>query len=133
MWDAFQWRSGSQMQYLRTFAMSIGARYRDLEPDADLVSPNKTSVVRSYEGWAYCVRTPDKNIFLAYFEKGCLRSQIRGAKLNATYRAEWFDPRTGTWRPAGSGTVRSSVIGIIMLPEFPGDIDWGLKLEYQGN
>jgi hypothetical protein len=30
---------------------------------------------------------------MAYFEKGCPRSQVRGAKLNSTYRAEWFDPR----------------------------------------
>jgi hypothetical protein len=56
-----------------------------------------------------------------YFDKGCLRSQIRGAKLNSSYRAEWFDPRNGTWRDAGNGTVRSSVIGIMMLPDFPGE------------
>src|SRR5258706_4249796 len=49
-----------------------------------------------------------------YFDKGCLRSQIRGAKLNSSYRAEWFDPRNETWRDAGNGTVRSSVIGIMM-------------------
>ncbi len=132
MWDAFQWNSAAEMQYLRTFAFSIGKRYQDLAPDADLVSPDKTHDLRSYEGWAYCARTPDKNIFLAYFEKGCPRSQIRGAKLNSLYRAEWFDPRNGTWAPAGDGTVRSSVIGIILLPEFPGDIDWGLRLTYSG-
>ena len=57
MWDAFQWRSGSQMRYLRDFALSIGKRYQDLEPNADLVSPNKTAVIRSYEGWAYAART----------------------------------------------------------------------------
>ncbi len=33
---------------------------------------------------------------------------------------------------AGNGKLRSSVIGIIMLPEFPGDIDWGLRLTYEG-
>jgi hypothetical protein len=132
MWDAFQWNSAAQMRYLRTFAFSIGKRYQELVPDADLVSPDKTHELRSYEGWAYCARTPDKNIFLAYFEKGCPRSQIRGAKLNSLYRAEWFDPRNGTWADAGNGTVRSSVIGIIMLPDFPGDIDWGLRLTYSG-
>ena len=118
------------MQHLRTFAMSIGKRYQDLVPNADLVSPNKTHDIRAYEGWAYCARTADKNIFLAYFEKGCPRSQIRGAKLNSLYRAEWFDPRKGDWQDAGSGTVRSSVIGIIMLPDFPAAIDWGLRLTY---
>ena len=131
MWDAFQWNSGKQMQHLRTFALSIGKRYQDLVPLADLVSPNKTQEIRSYEGWAYCARTPDKNIFLVYFEKGCPRSQLRGAKLNSIYRAEWFDPQTAAWRDAGpAGTLRSSVIGIIMLPESPGDTDWGLRLTY---
>jgi hypothetical protein len=133
MWDAFQWNSGEQMQHLRTFALSIGKRYQDLVPLADLISPNKTHEIRSYEGWAYCARTPDKNIFMAYFEKGCPRSQVRGAKLNSTYRAEWFDPRKATWQDAGlAGTLRSSVIGIIMLPDLPGDTDWGMRLTYMG-
>jgi hypothetical protein len=121
------------MQYLRTFAFSIGKRYQELAPMADLVSPNKTHDIRTYEGWAYCARTPDKNIFLAYFEKGCPRSQVRGARLNSSYRAEWFDPRNAAWQDVGAtGTLRSSVIGIIMLPDFPGDTDWGLRLTYAG-
>lgn len=128
MWDAFQWSSAAEMQHLRTFAMSIGKRYQELVPIADLVSPNKTAEVRSYEGWAYCARTPDKNIFLAYFEKGCPRSQIRGARLNTTYRSEWYDPRKGTWQDVGTGMLRSNMIGIIALPDFPADADWGLRL-----
>jgi len=132
MWDAFQWRSASQMRHLRAFAFSIGKRYQELVPLADLASPNKTPVVRGYEGWAYCARTPDKNIFLAYFEKGAPRSQIRGALLRGTYRAQWFDPRNGTWQDAGRGTLQSNQIGLINLPDFPGDNDWGLSLVYEG-
>jgi len=128
MWDAFQWNSARQMQHLRTFAFSIGKRYQELVPNADLVSPNKTPMLRSYEGWAYCARTPDKELFLLYFEKGCPKSQVRGANLNRVYRAEWFNPRTGTWQDVGPGTLRSSVIGIISLPDFPDDTDWGLRL-----
>jgi hypothetical protein len=128
MWEAFQWRSASQMQYLRDFAMSIGKRYQELEPNADLVSPNKSAVLRSYEGWAYAARTPDRAIFLAYFEKGCPRGQLRGARLNTEYRAEWFDPRNGKWTPVGNGTLRSNQIGIVQLPDFPSDTDWGLRL-----
>jgi len=96
------------------------------------VSPDKDHELRAYEGWAYCARTPDRNIFLAYFEKGCPRSQIRGARLHSPYRAEWFDPRNGTFRDAGNGTLQSSVIGTIALPDFPEDIDWGLRLMYSG-
>jgi hypothetical protein len=130
MWDAFQWLSGTEMKYLRDFAFSIGNRYQELEPDADLVSPNKDHVLRAYESWAYAARTPDKSIFLVYFEKGCPRSQIRGAKLNSTYRAHWFDPRQGTWKDVGDGTVRSNKIGTVELPDFPDVNDWGLRLTY---
>ncbi len=108
--------------------LSLGKRYQDLVPNAELVSPNRTPVVRSYEGWAYCARTPDKNVFLLYFEKGCPRGQVRGARLDTIYRAEWFDPRTAAWQAVGSGTLRSSAIGIIMLPDFPSDADWALRL-----
>jgi len=131
MWDAFQWRSAGEMQYLRTFAFSIGRRYQELVPLADLVSPNKTHDVLSYEGWAYCARTTDKNIFLAYFENGCPQSEIRGAKLNSVYSAQWFNPRNGTWMDAGNGKLMSSEIGIIELPKFPENVDWGLKLIYE--
>jgi hypothetical protein len=132
MWDAFQWRSGSQMQHLRTFVLSIGKRYQELVPDADMVMPHQTHELRSYEGWAYSARTADREIFLAYFEKGCPRSQMRGAKVNSAYRAEWFDPRSGTWSDAGTGTINSNQIGILSLPDFPGDTDWGLRLVYKG-
>jgi len=132
MWDAFQWRSGAEMQYLKTFAFSIGRSFQDLVPDADLVSPNKTHLTLGYEGWAFAARTPDKKVFLVYFEKSCPRSQIRGALPLANYRAQWFDPRTGTWRVAGDGNVQSSSTGIIALPDFPADLDWGLRLEYAG-
>jgi hypothetical protein len=133
MWDAFQWRSGAEVQFLRTFAFSIGKRYRDLVPIADLVSPNKNANLLSYDGWAYCARTPDKNAFLLYFEKDAPRAEVRGAKLNSVYRAQWFNPRNGTWIDIGpEGKLRSSAIGIIKLPPVPEPTDWGLKLIYGG-
>jgi|SRR5579871_337303 len=132
MWDAFQWRSGAEMQHLRTFAFTIGRHFQELVPDADLVSPNKTHITHGYEGWAYCARTPEKNLFLAYFEKGCPRSQIRGARPSGMYRAQWFDPRAGTLRDAGNGMLFSNSSGVVYLPEFPGDADWGLRLVYTG-
>ena len=132
MWEAFQWKSGAEMQYLRTFAFSIGQRYQELVPIADLVSPDKTHDILSYEGWAYCARTADKKIFLVYFERGCPRSQIRGAMLNGIYSAQWFNPRNGTWMDAGTGKLMSDKIGIIRLPGFPTGEDWGLRLTYEG-
>ena len=132
MWDAFQWSSGAQMKYLRTFAFSIGRDYQQLVPDPELVTPHQTHNTLAYEGWAYCARTPDKKTFLAYFEKGCPRSRVRGTRIDSRYRAQWFDPRNGTWSDAGSGELESNTIGIIDLPEFPSDTDWGLRLIYEG-
>ena len=134
MWDAFKWKSAAEVKHLKTFIFSIGDRYQELEPMADLVSPNKTNDILSYEGWAYCARTPDKNIFLAYFEKECPPSEIRGAHLNSIYRAQWFDPRNGTWLDVdiNQGRLASSVTGRITLPSLPKNVPWGLKLVYEG-
>jgi hypothetical protein len=132
MWDAFQWSSSAQMRYLPRFAMSIGKRYQELVPNADLVSPNKTTAIPGYEGWAYCARTADKNIFLAYFEKSAAQAQMRGARLDTFYEANWYDPRNGSWVKVGDGRLRSDSTGLILLPKFPSDEDWGLRLVYQG-
>jgi hypothetical protein len=129
MWEAFQWRSAGQMQHLRTFALVEGRCYQELVPDANLVSPNKTPVVRGYQGWAYCARTAARDFFLAYFEKGCPnRSVLRSAIPEAAYRAHWFDPRIGQWSPAGKGFLKADNWGRIELPDFPSENDWGLKL-----
>jgi hypothetical protein len=132
MWEAFQWNSASQMKYLRVFAFSIGTRFQDLIPDPEFISPNKTQTVGGYEGWAYSAHTADKEIVLAYFEKGCITSQVRALLPMAVYRAQWFDPREGKWLDAGEGWLQSSVSGVIQLPDFPADADWGLRLVYGG-
>lgn len=131
MWEAFQWRSAAEMQYLKKFAFSIGKRYQGLVPSVDLISPNKNYDVLSYEGWAYCARTDDKNLFLIYFEKGCPQAELRGTQLNSVYSAQWFNPRNGTWMNVGNGIVVSNNIGIIELPQLPDGSDWGLKLVYK--
>jgi hypothetical protein len=115
------------MEYLPRFVMSAGPRYRDLAPD-DYVVPSRTANTKSYEGWAYAARTPDREFFLAYFEKGCPRSRIRGARPEGRYRARWFDPRTGEWLDVGNGQLRADNIGEISLPPFPDGEDWGLSL-----
>ena len=120
------------MQYLKTFAFSIGKKYQDLVPLNDLVSPNKSPDIFSFEGWAYCARTSDKTIFLIYFENGCPQATIRGARLNSVYGAQWFNPRDGSWIAVGEGKLPSNNVGVIRLPHQPEDGDWGLKLIYEG-
>ena len=129
MWEAFQWNSANQMKYLKTFALSEGRRYQDLVPDSNLVSPSETQVTKGFLEWAYCARTPARDFFLLYFEKDCAdKSMIRGAVPHASYRAEWFDPRTGAWSKAGSGVLTANVWGWINVPAYPSAEDWGLKL-----
>ncbi len=129
MWQSFQWNSANQMRYLRDFAFSAGRRYQELVPDSNLVEPSQTHTTKGFLGWAYCARTPDQSLFLVYFEKGCPnQSVVRGAISDGTYRADWFDPRTGRWAPAGDGRVTANIWGQMTLPAFPSDDDWGLKL-----
>jgi hypothetical protein len=89
-------------------------------------------VVKGYEGWAYAARTQDQATFLAYFEKGCPKSLIRGAKLMGNYHPRWFNPRTGEWTDVADGMLTSNNIGEIDVPEFPSDDDWALSLTYDG-
>ncbi len=73
------------------------------------------------------MRTEDHKIFLAYFERGCPQSMIRGANPSAGYDARWFNPRNGTW--IGLGQLTADATGQIQLPRFPDGEDWGLRLE----
>ena len=129
MWQAFLWNSANQMQHLKTFAFSEGRRYQDLVPDANLVSPSATALTKGYVGWAYAARTPAKDLLMAFFEQGCPSgSLVRGLLPNRSYRAQWFDPRTGQWSKAGDGVYKANIWGWITVPDFPTDDDWGLKL-----
>jgi hypothetical protein len=129
MWEAFQWNSANQMQHLKTFALCEGRRYQELVPDANLVLPQATQVIKGYEGWAYCARTPARDFFLAYFEKGCPKqSVIRGAVPQGTYRLQWFNPRNGQWSKPDNSLLKANNSGRIELPDLPSDDDWGLKL-----
>jgi len=132
MWESIQWRSGDQLRHLGAFALSEGRRYQDLVPNAALVYPNKLGSTDDNRGWSYCARTPEKDLFLLYFEASAPgfparpRATVRGALADQKYAASWFDPRNGAWIDAGVLTVDPRCH--IALPEFPSDDDWALKL-----
>ena len=80
MWDAFQWKSGgadAASAHLRVFD-------RQALPGTGAGPgsgrPQTPTHEKGYEGWAFAARTADKEIFLAYFEKGCPKSLVRGAQ-----------------------------------------------------
>jgi hypothetical protein len=141
IWDAIEWPSGDQMRHLRTFILSEGRKYRQLEPHVELLSPNKSDV-RDFSGWdgcvgwAYCSRTPDKQLFLLYFEKGCAKATLSGALPNANYQAGWFDPRQGVWLQWQGQAPLADAQGTITLPSFPTSLatsvnDWALTLKLE--
>jgi len=132
IWDVIKWRSADQMRYLRTFILSEGIKYRNLVPSENLLMPNRSGEAKSCIGWAYCVRTEEKDLFLLYFEKDCPKASLSGAISKGEYSARWFNPRIGIWRDAGVLVADSA--GIIDLPYFPGNYsksrnDWAMKLK----
>lgn len=129
MWDSFQWRSAAQVRHLRTFAEVRGLAYRELEPNAELIVPNKTGPGYGYMGWSYCARTPDRRLFLIYFENEApAEATLRGVAKAGTYRPSFFDPRDGIWLPPGE-PVSVAPSSVLTLPPRPDSRDWGLMLE----
>lgn len=129
MWEAFHWRSAGQIRYLTNFAGVRGDRYRQLEPNAELVVPGRSGPDVGYYGWSYCARTPQKDFFLLYFEAGAAaRAEVRGVLPDARYRPAWFDPRDGVWHPAGD-LLAVAPSSLLPLPARPDGRDWGLMLE----
>jgi len=133
IWEVIQWESADQMQHLRTFIMSEGRCYQDLEPATELVAPNKSAGPKKNVGWAYCARAKDRDLFLLYFERDCPRAVLSGARSGAKYRAQWFDPRSGKWLIGKADFATADSAGKIMLPAFPDgkakcSEDWALKL-----
>jgi len=126
IWEGLQWSSATMVAAFRDFVFCEGTRYRDLVPDANLVSPSKDHNLKSFEGWAYCARTPERDLFLLYFEKGIEAGYVRSARHDATYKADWYDVRTGEWLDAG--LMASSDLEIVQLPAKPDDDDWALRL-----
>lgn len=128
MWETIVWESAAQMQHLWTFVASCGSRYRDLIPNPELVTPNKSGDPNGYKGWAYCAGTRELDLFLLYFEKEAPDAIFRGAIPGRSYAAEWFDPRTGTWQKIEQVFEADIATGRFDLPPIPSNNDWGMKL-----
>jgi len=128
MWEAVKWQSANEVQFASKFLMTHGAKYQDLAPHPELLSVSKTGNWPT-EGWAFLMRTDDKQLFKLYFQRKAAHSDLSGALPNTAYKAQWFDPRTGAWSKAGDGTLTSDAQGRIALPVCPTSADdWGLSL-----
>ncbi len=132
-WDALRYTSGSQMQHLRKFMLSEGRRFQDLLPAQEDIDPRKApgSPERGLDGWAFLMRTQDKEVAFLYFENQARRARASQAKPDAAHRLTWYNPRTGEWLESVS--LRSDGQGRLQLPPFPGGgeeagADWAAKL-----
>jgi hypothetical protein len=124
IWTALRYESGAQMQHLRSFVLSEGARYQGLMLAAQDLEPRTipAALEDGLDGWSYLMRTPARDFALTYFENGAQRAQLNGFTPGMRYRWTWFDPRTGSWRRPIA--LKSDAAGKLMTPAFPaGGVD----------
>nr|WP_276511904.1 DUF4038 domain-containing protein [Devosia subaequoris] len=129
MWDSFGWKSGNQVQHLKTFATVEGQRYLELTPCTEMVVPNKTGPGYAYKGWSYCAATQDRSLIMLYFEADApMEARLRGVKPGDQFQPRFFDPRNGDWREPGEA-ISVPRNGVLPLPPRPDAEDWGLMLQ----
>jgi hypothetical protein len=133
IWEALQFTSGRYMQHLKTFMLSAGARYQDLQLATTDVQPAKApdSFEDGLDGWSFMMRTADQRLAFLYFERGAIRTSLKNMAASATYHLTWFNPRTGEW--LAQVTVETDTQGQMRLPVFPEGKDeavedWALKI-----
>jgi hypothetical protein len=118
IWTALRYESGAQMQHLKTFVLSEGVRYRELELAAGDIEPRSIPDAKGdgLDGWSFLMRTPARDFALAYFERRALRPSLKGFTAGARYRWTWFEPVTGAWsKPL---TLRADAAGVLVAPAF---------------
>jgi hypothetical protein len=119
IWTALKYESGTQMQHLKAFVLSEGARYQNLVLATNDLEPRSIpdALADGLDGWSFLMRTPAADFALAYFENKALRPKLKGFKPNGRYTWRWFDTRDGAW--SQEMAVRSDSAGIIQAPQFP--------------
>lgn len=119
IWTALRYESGAQMQHLKTFVLSEGNRYQQLELASADISPRATPDALSdgLDGWSFLMRTPERDFALAYFEHKAVRPQIKGFTPRGQYLWQWFDTRTGAWSKAIP--LAADATGTLAAPSFP--------------
>lgn len=131
--DALKFTSGGQMQWMKKFFLSEGARYQELELASEAVSPRKAPGSREngLDGWSLMMRTREKDLGFLYFEQQAIRASLAGWAPGNSYSFTWYDPRTGEWQQAAK--ISSDQNGTIRVPPFPNSgetagLDWAAKI-----
>lgn len=119
IWTALRYESGAQMQHLKAFVLSEGARYQELAPVAQDIQPRAIpgALGDGLDGWSFLMRSPQRDFALAYFEHGALAAKLRSFNRGSNYSWAWFDPRNGQWAPAIR--LKADPQGVLTTPGFP--------------
>jgi len=132
-WDALKYESAEYMQYLGIFILSEGNKYQALQLASHNIHPQKApgSPEKGLDGWAYMMRTPEKDFALLYFESQSVLPEISGFNPNTSYLLQWYYPSKGEWKK--SVVVKTGTTGILILPAFPDEqnptlTDWAAKI-----
>jgi hypothetical protein len=132
-WDALLFESGIYMQYLKTFVLSEGKKYQQLEPCLQNIHPQKApnSPEKGLDGWSYMMCTPEKDFALLYFENQAVLPTLSGFKAKTSYNFKWFDPRYGKW--GENINIKADGKGVLKVPAFPegrgpSATDWAAKI-----
>ena len=123
IWTALRYESGAQMHHLKTFVLSEGDRYQQLELASGDLAPRNIpdALADGLDGWSFLMRTARKDYALAYFEVKALRAQLKGFAPNGRYEWIWFDPRQGTWSDPIALTADAK--GVLSAPTFPHGVE----------
>jgi hypothetical protein len=134
IWEALLYESGIQMQYLRSFITSEGGRYQQLLLASHDLEPRTApgSHPRGLDGWAYMMRTQERDLAFLYFENKAIRAVLKDFHPKQSYQLDWYDPRCGKWIP--SVLCLADEKGSIKMPAFPGRLDiaqtdWAVRLK----
>ncbi len=133
IWDAFKYESANYMKHLNSFILSEGKKYHDLELARNDVIPNKApgSPPTGLDGWAYMMRTQERDFALLYFENESVVPELNNFKPNTDYVLQWFNTISGEW--SDEIEINSDTKGTILVSEFPNgekksSIDWAAKI-----
>ena len=130
--QAFLSQAAAQMHLINGFLFSEGNTYRNLIPAKHLLRPYQTTNEDDNMGWAYCMRTENKDLFLLYFEKACQKPLLTETQRDVEYEFNWYDPETGEW--VKKEKLSANIRGFLQFPDFPGGKstsgkDWAVKVK----
>jgi len=134
IWEALKYESANYMQHLAEFILSEGNRYQALEPCHTDMHPQKApgSPERGLDGWAYMMRTKDKDLALLYFENQSVLPEVTGFMPGGSYSFQWYNTLTGEW--FDQVIIKADEGGKLVIPVFPDEknpsvIDWAAKIK----